>query len=186
MRNYQILYGQKTHIHGDDGHGSILNGDIYNFGYDELSLSANINVSEAAQRAALPAYTWTFSTVFGPQKIYFLMNKENISKLFNLNAAGIFAQCSINDTPTTTDLDEIVQFDAQGSPRATFPTDLGTDGQRLRQGQTASSGFALNYLAKLYFLTSNPQFKALFDALKQKKITDKQALAAAAILVKTH
>ena len=129
--------------------------------------------------------TWVFSYPYDRIDFFFLLNYDKILELVRNNssfffsayitepgfndAPGMAANCSIND-----------------SPRSTFPTDLGTDGQRLKQNDSTSSGNALNYIAKLYFLTSNPQFKELFDALKQQKITAKEALAAANILAKSR
>lgn len=165
--------------------GGILNGEAYDFGFNEDSLMYYVRAQEDSIRTNLPAYTWTFSFPNPPKAFYFLMDASNIAKLFDFNAQTIYLNSSLSTTPTTLGLDNLLQLEAAGSPRGTWPTTEGTDGQRLREGQSSSDGFALNYLAKLYFLTSNLAFKALFDSLKAGKISSAKALASAKAIVES-
>jgi len=188
MRNYFSTQIVKFHGHGDDGHGSILNGDFYAVGKDHDQLLFNVRAAEAAQEAALPAYTWTWSFPMEPHTVYWKLNATNFATILNTQAQGIFLNTRLNTDPLTPAplLTDISALKEEGSPRNTFPTDEGTDGQRLRDGQTAAAGFALNYIGKLFFLTSNPAFKSLFDSLKAGKISSAKALASAKAIVQSR
>jgi hypothetical protein len=62
------------------------------------------------------------------------------------------------------------------SPRNSFPNDLGTDGQRLSRNKLDSKAGVLAFIAKLFFLTSNQAFFALWSDLKHGKIPPQKAL----------
>jgi hypothetical protein len=130
-------------------------------------------------------YTWTFEYPRQPFDFYFLLNYDKILQLLSEQAGFFFTfyvtEPGYNDAPGYA-----ANCKLGDSPRSDFPTTLGTDGQRLRGNKSASSGAALNYIGKLYFLTSNPDFKVLFDSLKAGKISVREALAAANLLAESR
>jgi hypothetical protein len=68
------------------------------------------------------------------------------------------------------------------SPRNTFPSDLGTDGQRLSKNKPNTKAGILSFIARLFFLTSNQALFELFNELKRGKITPAKALDQAKVI----
>jgi hypothetical protein len=126
-----------------------------------------------------PAMIWEFTYPNKVQDIYFQLDQRNLCSLFQSSPGFFFTNLQPNgsDDPATANLPNLAVFNR--SPRSTFPSDLGTDGQRLRHGKAKTAGAALNYIGKLFFLTSNKAFLSLFNQLKAGKISAKDALAAA-------
>jgi hypothetical protein len=169
-------------MHGTLVFNPDLDFDYFAFGRTDSELMDNAQDIVTAQKAASPTYTWTvtFDAVID---YYMKLSRDNLMTMVMTDTAtsayfyNNFIPWSGNPTPAFEDLAQ-----ANKSPRSSFPTTLGTDGQRLKQNKSSSDGAAANYIAKLYFLTSDIRFKQLFDSLKAKKITAKEALAAANIL----
>ena len=185
MRNYFKMLGIKYRNHGEPGP---VNGDMFAWGGNHDQLMFHVQAANAALILAEPAFTWTFSYPTDPVEMYWEINILNFGRILNGGAAADNAQYFWNNTkfnlvPVEAVYEDQTKTKAQGSPRGTFPTTQGTDGQRLRHGTSRSEGAALNYLGKLFFLTSNNAFKSLWDALKAGKITTVEALAAARLLV---
>lgn len=161
-----------------------LNGDLYAFGADDDDMAEQIRIQNAALRASQPTQTFSIDNAL-PVPCYFSLAKQEFSNLLNLDAEQFwfntpFALSVAGTAPALLD-----QTSIDKSPRSTFPTREGTDGQRLRAGKTKTEGAALNYLGKLFFLTSRVEFKDLWTALHDGKISSDEALAAAAILVQS-
>lgn len=166
-----------------DFHPGIVNGDFYVIAEDEDRLPTRVDQVEETQRLAVPAATWTFSFPNPPIEVYFTMNKTQLVNLLQSNMQGIFENMSFGSQPNDGVMTATRIKAAGNSPRSNFPDDLGTDGQRLRRGDSKTAGAALNYIGKLFFLTSNAAFFAIFQNLKAGKITVKQALTAAESIV---
>jgi len=181
VRNYFKLLALKFGIHGEPGP---VNGFLYVWGKDHDQLLSNADAAFAQLIIDEPAFTWTRSYPNQPQTVYWLLNATNFAKMINLDGQLFWDNTRFQDTGSApAQLLEETRVLAEGSPRQHFPTDEGTDGQRLRAGKTKSEGAALNYIGKLFFLTSNPAFKTLWDSLKSGKIGTTEALALANGLV---
>jgi len=130
-----------------------------------------------------PARVWTYLNPLGPVDYFFKLNKELIFTVLASNPGFWW------DNTIPPDSDSVVAFpdltQTEKSPRSTFPTKQGTDGQRLRSGRTKDVGAALNYIGKLYFLTSKTVFKTIWNLLSGGKISAKEALARANALVQS-
>jgi len=124
-----------------------------------------------------PARVWTFNIVLGPMDVWILLSAGQIDKIVSLSPEAWWDNTIPPDQESTVILPGVTVTDK--SPRATWPTKLGTDGQRLRSGRTKDDGAALNYIGKLYFLTSKTAFKTIWNLLSSGKITAKEALARA-------
>jgi hypothetical protein len=181
VRNY--LKFRAIHWHG---HATLIfNPDIdrefYAIERDDDTLTKQIAFVEKYTRDASGGYTWTFD--YPRQRVdwFLLLNKDKILQLVRENAQFFYGNFipdpGFNDSPAYED-----NCAVDDSPRSTFPTTLGTDGQRLKQNKSGTAGAALNYIGKLYFLTSNIEFKVLFDSLKAGHISTQEALAAANVL----
>ena len=131
-----------------------------------------------------PLRDWTFTNNV-PIDYYWKLNQANFLKMLQFSPDFFWDNfLGADGNYTASNVPDIVT--ANVSPRATFPTTSGTDGQRLRRGQTAKDGFALNYLGKLYFLTNNTVFRDLFELLKDGKVSAKEALAKAEAIVEAR
>lgn len=133
---------------------------------------------EAGNQA--PTRTFTLFYDDPSVEIYFKLNHENFLDIINDSPAYWYNNCVVtptNDSPAFGD-----QVQVNESPRATFPSDLGTDGQRLKQGEADSPGQALNFIGNLFFRTDDDLFLDIRDNLAKGKLTVKQALAAANLL----
>jgi hypothetical protein len=129
-----------------------------------------------------PLNIWIFTYPNKPVNLYMKFNQKLLDQLLASNPDFWWNNLvSPDGDPANASLPN--QAQVNDSPRSTFPTDKGTDGQRLRSGQTKRVGDALNYIGKLFFLTSNQAFKDLWDQLKAGTITAKDALALANLLV---
>ena len=184
MRNYLKFRAIEWFADSQVGYNPPQHLTPHNFGKTDDALMVNVTATEERIVASAdPLIVWSFTFPKAPIDYFFKLDKNNLDILLNDNADFFYNNFVPPDSSTTVLYQELVSVNV--SPRATFPTDLGTDGQRLRQNKTASQGAALNYIAKLYFLTSNRAFKDLFDSLKANKISEQQALAAANILVQS-
>jgi hypothetical protein len=115
--------------------------------------------------------------------LFFCIDKDTFWNMILFIGEGLFFGISAAGGFIGAGMELADQIPMEDSPRATFPTKLGTDGQRLRDGKgKTASGSVLNYLARLYFVTSKTAFKDLWTQLKANKITAKEALASAAAL----
>jgi hypothetical protein len=109
--------------------------------------------------------------------IYFELNARNFANLINPQALFVWGSTNLpTNFPQPPLFTDMTKVEEEGSPRATFPTSEGTDGQRLRAGKRAKAGSALNYIARLFFLTSNDEFLSIWRRLKAHRITPKKAL----------
>jgi len=176
----------KYHVHGEPGP---INGDMYAWGGNHDQLLFHVNAAEANLRSVQPATTWTFSFPLDPVEVYWELDILNFGRILNGGAAAdnaeyFFLNTKLNTVPVEAVYESQTKTKAQGSPRSTFPSSLGTDGQRLKAGRTKTEGAALNYIGKLFFLTSRTAFKLLWDSLKAGKISATEALAEANRLAK--
>jgi hypothetical protein len=186
VRNYFKILAIKYRNHGEPGP---VNGDMFAFGANHDQLMYHVNAANEMLKILEPAFTWTFTYPTDPVETYWMLNALNFGRILNGGASADNAQFFWNNTRLNLTSSEQVYFDQtqtkeQGSPRSTFPTSLGTDGQRLKSGRPSNVGSALNYLGKLFFLTSNNAFKSLWDSLDQGKITATEALTLANAIVK--
>lgn len=179
MRNYIKLRAVHFHMKGTKPFHADIDFDYFAFGRTDSELMDNAQTIIAAQKAQ--SFDYVFETTFDSVIDYYLkLSRDNLMSIVQYDTAASnywysnFIPWSGNAAPQYEDMAQ-----ANKSPRSSFPTTLGTDGQRLKQNKSSSDGAAANYIAKLYFLTSNNLFKQLFDNLKAKKITAKQALIAA-------
>jgi hypothetical protein len=189
MRNYFKVLAIKYRVHGEPGP---INGDMFAWGANQEQLNYHILKANEQLTIVQPGTTWTFTYPTDPVPVYWMLNAKNFAKILNGGAAADNAQFFWNNTRLNLTSSEEIYFDQtqteeQGSPRNTFPTDLGTDGQRLKENEAQSRGSALNYLAHLFVANLGVEDDSLFldiiDNLSQRKITVKQALAAANSLV---
>jgi hypothetical protein len=128
-----------------------------------------------------PARIWTYLNPQGPLDYFFKLNKELVFTILSSNPGFWW------DNTIPPDSDSVVGFQdnvtVEKSPRSSFPTKQGTDGQRLRSGRSKDEGAALNYIGKLYFLTSKTVFKTIWNKLSAGKLSTKEALAQANALL---
>ena len=185
MRNYVKLRAAKWAFHGTGPLGN-LNGHLYAFGADDSDLFEKVAAANAANTQSQPTETWTYENPI-PQDIFWLLDKQSLADFFNSDAQWFWfnSKFGLSEAGAAPPLfSDRTSIDK--SPRSTWPTSAGTDGQRLRKGTSKTTGAALNYLAELFFFTSDQQFKDLWDSLEAGKISSDEALAAAAILVKNR
>jgi len=180
MRNYLKYFGGWFNVTGRDGNP---NHDIdaldQCMGRDKKELAQRIGARQLVWRQTHPAHVFTF-TQNEPLDMFIEMNKDTFWKFILFIGEGLVFGASAAGGFIGAAMDLAAQIPMDKSPRGTFPTKQGTDGQRLRSGKgKTTSGAVLNYLGKLYFLTSKTVFKNLFDQLKAGKITEKEALAQA-------
>jgi hypothetical protein len=126
-----------------------------------------------------PAMIWEFSYPNKPVDWYFMFSQKLVDQLVWSTPDFFWDNTKPNDGGDPASANLPGQAVINKSPRSTFPSDLGTDGQRLRGGKANTAGAALNYIGKLFFLTSNNSILSLFNQLKAGKISAKDALAAA-------
>lgn len=184
MRNYLKYFAYRT-FGQSTFFPPVVNLPITAFGRD--AGEAAINLESQKQRVIAgnnPARDWEFGPTLGPIDYFFKLDKELIFNLLSNNPAFWWDNFIPPDQETTVAFPDNVQ--TEKSPRATFPTKLGTDGQRLRSGRTKDDGAALNYIGKLYFLTSKTAFKTLWNQLSAGKITAADALAQANALAQSR
>jgi hypothetical protein len=162
-----------------------IDSTFYDFGRTDSELMKRV-LARQAQIIAFnnPLRDWTF-TNNPPIDWYFMMNRDQLDTLLQSSPDFFYANTvSADGNPANANIPSIAQVNK--SPRSTFPSAAGTDGQRLRDGTSKEAGAALNYIGKLYFLTSNPALKTLWEKLKKGKVTVKQALADANEIVSTQ
>ncbi len=185
MRNYFLFRALHFTGHATEPFNPDIDRDFYVIERDDLAVDKQVAALIKYTLDNAGGYTWSFSYPHQRINFYFLLNKNKVLQLLRENATFFFTnyipEPGINDAPAYEDNCKLGD-----SPRSDFPTTLGTDGQRMRGNKSASAGAALNYIGKLYFLTSDLRFKQLFDSLKAGKITAKEALAAANLLAEDY
>jgi len=181
MRNYLKYSAAKVAADSTNIFPPIVNSLVYAFGRDPSECARNLNAN-VARLIALnnPARTWTLHDQEGPRDYYWKQDKELIYTLLFNNPSYFYANFISPDGESLPNFPDNV---ATTSPRATFPTKQGTDGQRLRSGRSKDAGAVLNYIGKLYFLTSKTVFRQIWKQLSDGKISAKEALAQANALV---
>jgi hypothetical protein len=150
-------------------------GELFAFGKDDDDLMANVNKENALQRSVFSNIIFHYPRA--PVVIYWELNATNFARVLNQAPLQFWGNTNLpTNFPQSALFVDMTKLEEEGSPRATFPTSAGTDGQRLREGKTKKAGFALNYIARLYFLTSNPEFLSLWRRLKAHRLSPKKAL----------
>jgi hypothetical protein len=174
MRNYIKYFGQRFTAH-DFTINPEVNFFVTAFGRTKKECATNLATNYARLKAFNnPARIWDIRNPIGPIDYYFKLNKDLIYNFLFADPAFWWDNTIPPDQETVVAFQDNVATDK--SPRATFPTKQGTDGQRLRSGRTKDEGAALNYIGKLYFLTSKTVFKTIWNLLSSGKISTKEAL----------
>jgi hypothetical protein len=152
--------------------------DLNEFGADDNDLMRNcietFNTFVAGQN---PAVSWTMEFPNAVIDWYLKLDKANVRSLVRVSPGFFFNLTVPEPLNTAPALESLVAVNL--SPRNTFPTDEGTDGQRLRKNQPGTKSAILTFIARLFFLTSNQAIFALWNQLKLGKLTPKKALDAA-------
>ncbi len=150
-------------------------GELFAFGKDDQQLFEVVQQINATQRISFP--TIIFHYPRAPIFVYWELNAENFSRLLNQAPLQFWGNTNLpTNFPQQGLFTDMTKTEVEGSPRATFPTSEGTDGQRLRAAKRSQAGNALNYIARLFFLTSNEAFLSIWNQLKAHRITPKKAL----------
>jgi hypothetical protein len=153
-------------------------GEVFAFGGNDDQLMENVR----KENDLLVAFfgTVNFHYPRAPVFIYWELDSLNFGTLLNAAAQFNWSETRLPSIYAgNATFVGMTKIEGEGSPRSTFPTSAGTDGQRLRRGRSKKAGFALNYIARLFFLTSNQAFLSLWNQLKDGRITPKIALARA-------
>jgi hypothetical protein len=181
MRNYLKYRAAKMLGDSTNVFPPVINAGVFAFGNDDSECLRQLESNRERLIAVNnPARTWEFHDLQGPLDYYFKLDKKLIYNLLFADPAFWWDNFISPDASTIPNFPDNVET---VSPRATFPTKLGTDGQRLRSGRSKDVGAALNYIGKLYFLTSKTVFKTIWTQLNSNKITAKEALAQANALI---
>jgi len=184
MRNYVQLRGVKFLSTGSKlGFPNILT-DIYAFGADDNDLmrTAIVNFNFFVS-GANPSYSYAMSFPNAVVDWNLKLDKTNVLALVSISPGTFWNWTVTEPLNTNPPLKDLVAVNL--SPRNSFPTDLGTDGQRLAANKNPkSSAGVLQFIARLYFLTSNPDLLAIFQKLKTGKLTPKKALDAAKLIAR--
>jgi hypothetical protein len=178
VRNYILIKCLPFDVQQIPPVGPTVNFTEALWGISEAELNSKYIARQAVIRSNIPADTYIFTPRL-IQNIYWCLDRRNFVNLLDLQPTqfwlySVGSKSTDNAEPA---LEKQTRLDE--SPRPDFPTELGTDGQRLKHNKSENAGQALNYIGRLYFLSSNPAFKQIFDALKSGKLTEKQALAKA-------
>jgi hypothetical protein len=161
--------------------GLDVNGTGNQFGADDEDLVARLAVRLQQLQTDFPDYTWTFSP--NPSiAMYLKLDKTNVLDL--LNNPHLSPEQFYLDFSPGGNMEALAQWGE--SPRNTFPTDLGTDGQRDAGPFKVSSvkhSQAARYLSILFAQTSNRAFKDILADLNADRLTVRGALDKAKRLV---
>jgi hypothetical protein len=149
--------------------------DLYEFGADDNDLMRNcIATFNNFVSGSNPSYSWAMELPNPPIDWYLKLDKANILTLVRFSPGFFFTSTVPEPLNTAPGLESLVAVNL--SPRNSFPDDLGTDGQRLSRNKLETKAGVLAFIAKLFFLTSNQAFFALWSDLKHGKITQAKAL----------
>jgi hypothetical protein len=181
MRNYLKYFASRVTANSTNIVPT-LNIAITAFGRTAKECEKNLAIAKARNvQFQNPARIWNYLNPTGTLDYFFKLDKELVYTVINSNPAFFWDNFIPPDQETSVAFPDNVAVGK--SPRSTFPTKQGTDGQRLRSGRSKDAGAALNYIGKLYFLTSKTVFKTIWNQLSSGKITAKEALAQANALL---
>ena len=184
MRNYVQLKAVHFLSTGSKfGFPDILT-DLYEFGADDNDLMRNcIETFNTFVSGANPSYSYAMSFPNAVIGWNLKLDKSNIRTLARFSPGFFFNSTVVEPLNTAPGLESLVAVNL--SPRNSFPTDLGTDGQRLAANKSPKSAAGvLVFVARLYFLTSNPALFDIWNRLKKGKLTPKKALDAAKLIAR--
>jgi hypothetical protein len=175
VRNYIQLRAVHYNAHGVRSGFPDTDTDLYEFGSDDSDLMRNcISTFNFFVSGSNPAVSYSMTFPNAVINWNLKLDKSNILDLARISPGFFFTSTVPEVGNTAPALENLVAVNL--SPRNTFPTDLGTDGQRLARNKLETKGGILQFIARLFFLTSNPALFQIWNQLKTSKLTPKKAL----------